>query len=129
MNEALAKMLEILPDRFAPFIEKHAELSDPEMKKKELIKYHSDMLSRLASHEQPKKEALLNTVLNASIELLNLYPDASDKEQIVIMAAVGYFIDEDDVNNDCDDEFGFDDDLAVINAAFLALDKHELIVR
>lgn len=129
MNKVLEKMLEILPDRFAPFVEKYADNADPDLKKKELLTYHSDMLTRLASHEQPKKEALLNTVLQASIDLLKLYPDSSDDEQIVIMAAVGYFIDEDDVNNDCDDEFGFDDDLAVINAAFIALGKHELIVR
>lgn len=61
-------------------------------------------------------------------KLLKEYPDCADEKKTVISAAICYFIDADDAQSDFSDAFGFDDDLAVLNAALLAIGRPELLV-
>ncbi len=61
-------------------------------------------------------------------KLLQSFSRLPEGHQFVVSAAIRYFIDSDDAQNDFAEPFGFDDDLAVLNAALLALGREDLLV-
>lgn len=128
-NKKLEKMLNILPDHFKPFITKHALLADsiPETKKK-LKEYHSELLQQLKLNELEANLPRLKKLEAAADNMLILYQSLSNDEKVVIMSAIGYFLDENDINNDIENVFGLDDDIAVMNAAFMALERLDLLI-
>lgn len=128
-NKKLEKMLNILPDHFKPFITKHAQLADsiPETKKK-LKEYHSELSQQLKLNELEVNLPRLKKLEAAADNMLILYQSLSNDEKVVIMSAIGYFLDENDINNDIENVFGLDDDIAVMNAAFMALERLDLLI-
>jgi uncharacterized membrane protein YkvA (DUF1232 family) len=50
-------------------------------------------------------------------------------ERAVITGAVRYFLDENDASDDLNEVFGFDDDLAVLNAVTITLGKTDLLIQ
>lgn len=60
--------------------------------------------------------------------LLQEFARFSDEDRMIISAAARYFLDTEDVQQDFSDRFGFDDDLAVLNAALLAIGREDLLV-
>lgn len=60
--------------------------------------------------------------------LLEEFAHFPDEDRMVISAAVRYFLDCEDEHQDFSDRFGFDDDLAVLNAALLAIGREDLLV-
>ncbi|PKL48128.1 MAG: hypothetical protein CVV42_10740 [Candidatus Riflebacteria bacterium HGW-Riflebacteria-2] len=71
---------------------------------------------------------LVDRMVASLNKLLTDFNRFNDAEKMVISAAVRYFLDSEDAQLDFSDRFGFDDDLAVLNAALLAIGKEELIV-
>ncbi len=71
---------------------------------------------------------LVDRMVAALKKLLTDFNRFSDAERTVISAAVRYFLDSEDAQLDFSDRFGFDDDLAVLNAALLAIGREDLIV-
>jgi len=71
---------------------------------------------------------LVDRMIDTLKKLLTDFHRYSDVEKTVISAAARYFLDSEDVQQDFSDRFGFDDDLAVLNAALLAIDKEDMIV-
>jgi uncharacterized membrane protein YkvA (DUF1232 family) len=61
-------------------------------------------------------------------KLLQSFARLSEADQLIISAAIRYFIDSEDAQNDFAEPFGFDDDLAVLNAALLAVEREDLLV-
>ncbi len=60
--------------------------------------------------------------------LLASFAKLSEGHQAVVSAAIRYFIDTEDAQSDFSEPFGFDDDLAVLNAALLAIGREDLLV-
>jgi uncharacterized membrane protein YkvA (DUF1232 family) len=71
---------------------------------------------------------LVDRMVAALNKLLTDFSRFDDAEKMVISAAVRYFLDSEDAQLDFSDRFGFDDDLAVLNAALLAIGKEDMIV-
>ena len=61
-------------------------------------------------------------------KLLLTFRTMPEEQQNVASIAIRYFIDTDDAQNDFSETFGFDDDLAVLNAALLAIGREDLLV-
>jgi hypothetical protein len=80
-------------------------------------------------HEHPKMNLKLVEALAAVCHrLLTCYPGFSPEQRALVVGAVRYFVAEQDANNDADDLFGFDDDLAVLNAVSIAVGHEEFVV-
>lgn len=60
--------------------------------------------------------------------LLASFARLAEGDQAVVSAAIRYFIDREDAQSDFSEPFGFDDDLAVLNAALLAIGREDLLV-
>jgi len=71
---------------------------------------------------------LVDRMVAALNKLLTDFNRFDDAEKMVISAAIRYFLDSEDAQLDFSDRFGFDDDLAVLNAALLAIGKEDMIV-
>lgn len=60
--------------------------------------------------------ALADTLVTASLDLLNRATDASWDDRHAVSVAVRYFVHQDDGDDDLASPFGFDDDVEVFNA-------------
>lgn len=72
--------------------------------------------------------AMVGRMVDSMKKLFKDFSHFSDEERMVISAAARYFLDSEDANQDFADRFGFDDDLAVLNAALLAISREDLLV-
>lgn len=59
---------------------------------------------------------LADTLVTASLDLLQRASDASDEERRAVSVAVRYFVSPNDADDDLASPFGFDDDVEVFNA-------------
>lgn len=71
---------------------------------------------------------LIERMVKVFKKLLHSFSRMAEGDQVVVSAAIRYFIDAEDAKNDFSEPFGFDDDLAVLNAALLAIGREELMV-
>jgi len=61
-------------------------------------------------------------------KLLHSFSRLPEEHQLIVSAAIRYFIDSEDAQGDFAEPFGFDDDLAVLNAALLTIGREDLLV-
>ena len=71
---------------------------------------------------------LVRRLAAACQALLADYPAYSREHRALVVGAARYFVESTDANNDWQDLFGFDDDLAVINAVAHEVGRDDLVV-
>lgn len=76
----------------------------------------------------PLNLPLIERMTAALDTALNVYSSLSAAQRALLVGAIRYFVENEDAANDLDDPFGFDDDLAVINAVLLEIGLSHLSV-
>ena len=84
-------------------------------------------------HTEAKKNStidvyLIKRMIDCFKKLLKSFPQMSETDRLIISSAVRYFIDTEDAQCDFKDPFGFDDDLAVLNAALISTGREKMVV-
>jgi uncharacterized membrane protein YkvA (DUF1232 family) len=127
--EDLHACLKLIPESYRKKFNELAELlDDSEAKrlKEEIHAYHKQII-KTAEKNIDIDLSLIEKMVNCLDELLEEYVDMKAFEKQLIIGAVKYFIESDDAHNDLEDTFGFDDDLAVLNAVLITLNKPALV--
>ncbi len=119
----------MVPKRCRELFEKLAQ-PVPEEKLEEL---REAMRLHLQSAERHLGPAPLNLPLigrmTAALDTaLTSYHSLTETQRGLLVGAIRYFVENEDAANDLDDSFGFDDDLAVINAVLLEIGFSHLSV-
>ncbi|OQA06536.1 MAG: hypothetical protein BWY66_01808 [bacterium ADurb.Bin374] len=76
----------------------------------------------------PLNLQLIGRMTTALDTALNAYGSLSETQRALLVGAIRYFVENEDAANDLDDPFGFDDDLAVINAVLFEIGLRQLVV-
>jgi uncharacterized membrane protein YkvA (DUF1232 family) len=127
--EDLHACLELIPESYRKKFNEFAELLDnPEAARltTELHAYHKQII-KTAKENIDIDLSLIEKMVNSLDSLLKDYVDLKSFEKQLVIGAVKYFIEADDAHNDLKDTFGFDDDLAVLNAVLITLNKPPLV--
>ncbi len=130
MNEKIARFLGILPESMRSVIKKHAGMLDTataDYLDEELEEY-LDKIRKKADSDININMMLIERMIDVFKKLLKMFASFDPEERRIVSAALRYFIDAEDARLDFEDPFGFDDDLAVLNAALLALDLENMVV-
>lgn len=131
MREKMNKFLTLLPESMQTVVKKHAGLLGnytPESLKNELREYFEKISQEAGGNPDISLQTIQKMVATFKA-LIELFPDFDAEEKAIAYAAIKYFVDSEDAQLDFEDPFGFDDDLAVLNAALLALDHEEMVVQ
>jgi uncharacterized membrane protein YkvA (DUF1232 family) len=130
LEKTLRKFYELLPEGLRSIVACHNQPLDSataDYLREELALYR-----KKAAAESLKNAcidiALVDRMIDTLKKLLSEFNHFSDAEKAVISAAARYFLDSEDAQLDFSDRFGFDDDLAVLNAAILAIGKEDMLV-
>ena len=130
MEQSLQKFFSLLPENLRNVVKTHSKALDAAT---------ADYLA--ADLDEYMKKIVVESRTNSCIDLpmiermlavfktlLVSFAKLSEGHQAVVSAAIRYFIDSEDAQSDFSEPFGFDDDLAVLNAALLAIDREDLLV-
>jgi hypothetical protein len=71
---------------------------------------------------------MIERMIEVFKQLLKMFVGCDEEERRIVSASLRYFIDAEDARLDFEDPFGFDDDLAVLNSALLALDLEHMVI-
>lgn len=130
MEKTLQKFYDLLPESLRTVAARYSQPLDSataDYLGEELKAYR-----KIAAAESLKNSCidieLVDRMIAALKVLLLDFQQFNDAEKAVVSAAARYFLDSEDAQLDFSDRFGFDDDLAVLNAALLALGKENMIV-
>lgn len=128
-NSISAAIPATVPKKCRELLEKLAQ-PVPEKKLEEL---REAMRLHLQSAERhlgpaPLNLPLIGRMTTALDTALNSYGSMSEAQRALLVGAIRYFVENEDAANDLDDPFGFDDDLAVINAVLLEIGLQHLVV-
>lgn len=130
MEKMLQKFFNLLPESLKVVVASHAHELDSATA--DYLVGELDSYMRRVRLESAKNPALNVDLVERMVAVLKVllheFSGFSDENRMVISAAARYFLDADDAQQDFDDVFGFDDDLAVLNAALLAIGREDLIV-
>jgi len=130
MEKMLQKFFNLLPESLKVVVSSHAHELDSATA--DYLVGELDSYMRRVRLESKKNAALNVALVERMVEVIKIllhdFSGFSDEDRMVISAATRYFLDSDDVHQDFNDLFGFDDDLAVLNAALLAIGREDLIV-
>lgn len=130
MKIKMNEYLRLLPEPIKLVVKKHFEDKlqfAPEMLAEDLQEYVAKIKIATKSNNNinfsliEKMQLCFNT-------LLSEFSKFSQEEKLIVISAARYFIEVEDAKADLDDPFGFDDDLAVLNAALFALEKEALLI-
>lgn len=130
MEKTLQNFFNLLPDSVKTVVSSHVQELDSATADYLVTELDSYMRRvRVESARKPELNAhLVERMVEVLKVLLHEFSGFSDENRMVISAAARYFLDSDDAQQDFDDVFGFDDDLAVLNAALLAIGREDLVV-
>ncbi|HOT29648.1 MAG TPA: hypothetical protein PLU72_15845 [Candidatus Ozemobacteraceae bacterium] len=115
------KCRELLAKLAQPVPEEHLE------ELREAMRLHLQSAERHLG-PAPLNLPLIRRMTEALDTALNAYGSLSETQRALLVGAIRYFVENEDAANDLDDPFGFDDDLAVINAVLLEIGLSHLSV-
>ncbi len=130
MEKLLKRFVKLLPDSLRENAVGHAQEIDPATADY-LVSDIDAYLAKIARESQNNHDIdlpLVERMVKTIKVLLQNFSSYSSDERMIISIALRYFLDADDAHQDLTDRFGFDDDLAVLNAALLALGRDDLVV-
>lgn len=130
MNEKITKFLGLLPESMRTVVKKHAGMLDSATAgymNEELDEYLRKIKIKSGSNHNLNL-LLIERMIDVFKQLIQKFNGFDNEERRIVSAALRYFVDEQDARLDFEDPFGFDDDLAVLNSALLALDLENLVV-
>ncbi|EKD81856.1 MAG: hypothetical protein ACD_39C01604G0002 [uncultured bacterium] len=130
MEKALQKFYDLLPESLRSVARRHSQPLDnatADYLRDELKDYRKKVAAESLKNSCIDLE-LVDRMIDTLKKLLSDFHRFNDVEKVVVSVAARYFLDSEDAQLDFSDRFGFDDDLAVLNAALLALGKEDLIV-
>lgn len=130
MEQSLQKFYGLLPENLRNVVKTHSSALDTataDYLATDLDEYLKKIIVESRSNsfiDVPMIERMVEVFK----KLLASFAKLSDGHQVIVSAAIRYFIDSDDAQGDFSEPFGFDDDLAVLNAALLSIDREDLLV-
>ncbi len=131
MNEKIASFLSLLPEGMREVVKKHAGMLDnatADYLEEELQGYLLKIEKNAQTNSNINME-MITKMVAAFKALIKMFPKFDQYEKAIVSAALRYFIDSEDARLDFSDPFGFDDDLAVLNSALLALGLDKMVVQ
>jgi len=130
LEQTLQKFLGLLPENLRKIATRHSKPLDSATADylcSDLDDYQKKIFA--GSKDNPAIDvALIGRMVATFKKLLLTFRTMPEEQQNVVSIAIRYFIDTDDAQNDFSETFGFDDDLAVLNAALLAIGREDLLV-
>lgn len=130
MEKTLQKFYDLLPESLRAIAARYNQSLDSATA--DYLCEELDAYRKIVAAESLKNPCidleLVDRMIAALRVLLKDFHRFNDEEKTVISAASRYFLDSEDAQSDFSDRFGFDDDLAVLNAALLALGKESMLV-
>ncbi|MEW6708460.1 MAG: hypothetical protein AB1403_01440 [Candidatus Riflebacteria bacterium] len=130
MPEKVAKFLNLLPESMRSVVKKHAGMLDSataDYLDEELDDYLLKIKQK-ANSDININLLMIERMIDVFKRLIKMFGDFDQEERRIVSAALRYFIDAEDARLDFEDPFGFDDDLAVLNAALLALGLEYMVI-
>ncbi|MFZ5949711.1 MAG: hypothetical protein ACOYXC_03335 [Candidatus Rifleibacteriota bacterium] len=130
MPEKVAKFLNLLPESMRSVVRKHAGMLDSataDYLDEELDDYLVKIKQK-ANSDININLLMIERMIDVFKRLIKMFGDFDQEERRIVSAALRYFIDAEDARLDFEDPFGFDDDLAVLNAALLALGLEYMVI-
>jgi len=130
MEETLQKFLNLLPESLRKVVARHKQPLDSataDYLDADLGAYLKKIVVESRSNSSIDIE-LIERMVRVFKKLLQSFAKLPEGHQVVVSAAIRYFIDTDDAQSDFAEPFGFDDDLAVLNAALIAIGREDLLV-
>jgi uncharacterized membrane protein YkvA (DUF1232 family) len=131
MSEKINRFLALLPDSMKSVVKKHSGMLDSataDYLAAELEDYIKKI--RIKAKDNDNIDMLMiENMVTAFKKVIKLFPQLDDAEKRIASSALRYFIDSEDARLDFEDPFGFDDDLAVLNAALIALNLEDIVVQ
>lgn len=130
MDTPLQKFYDVLPTNLRKAVAGHNLLLDnatAEYLGEELDTYFKRVKAESSGNECLDL-SMIERMVGTFKRLLQEFAALSEDEKTVVSLAIRYFIEEEDAQSDFSDPFGFDDDLAVLNAALLAIGRTDMIV-
>ncbi len=130
MNEKTAKFLGLLPESMRKVVKRHAAMIDSATAgylEEELNEYLLKIKSK-ANSDINLNLMMIERMIEVFKQLLKMFVGFDEEERRIVSASLRYFIDAEDARLDFEDPFGFDDDLAVLNSALLALDLEHMVI-
>lgn len=131
MNDKIESFYKLLPESIRKVVEHHMQPIDNATADYLCLELE-DYLKQIQKQAEKNKNidlVLIDRMIKCFKALLKRFPFMNEDEKLVISAATRYFIDFADAQSDFDDVFGFDDDLAVLNAALLATGREQQVVQ
>lgn len=130
MEKTLQKFYDLLPESLRTVVVRHNQPLDTATA--DYLRDELKVYRKKAAVESLKNSCidieLVDRMIDTLKKLLGDFHRYQDGEKAVISAAARYFLDSEDAQLDFSDRFGFDDDLAVLNAALLSINKEDMIV-
>ncbi len=130
MEQAQKKFLDLLPESLRNFVATHSKPLDAataDYLGADLDDYLKKIVAESCTNSNIDVK-LIERMVKVFKQLLHSFARMTEGDQVVVSAAIRYFIDTEDAQSDFSEPFGFDDDLAVLNAALLAIGREELMV-
>ena len=130
MEKTLQKFYDLLPESLRSVAARHSlplDSATADYLRDELKDYRKKAAAESLKNGCIDIE-LVDRMIDTLKRLLSDFNRFGEAEKVVISSATRYFLDSEDAQLDFSDRFGFDDDLAVLNAALLAIGKEDLIV-
>jgi len=130
LEATLQKFLGLLPENLRKIATRHSKPLDSATADylcADLDDYQKKIFA--GSKDNPAIDIeLIGRMVTTFKKLLQNFRGMPEAHQNVVSIAIRYFIDTEDAQNDFSETFGFDDDLAVLNAALLSIDREDLLV-
>ncbi len=130
MNK-IEQVTKLLPEEFNKVFKMHAEDINQEtvsFLSEELDLYLAKIRTSAEKNENINLQ-VVQRMVDVCKHLLTSFSSFDEDERAIITGAVRYFLDENDASDDLSEVFGFDDDLAVLNAVTITLKKPELLIQ
>jgi uncharacterized membrane protein YkvA (DUF1232 family) len=127
----IEQVIKLLPKEFSKVFKMHTEDVNQEtvdFLMQELDSYLKK-IQNIALNNPNIDLKTVQKMVDTCKSLLTSYSMYDADERAVITGAVRYFLDENDASDDLNEVFGFDDDLAVLNAVTITLGKTDLLIQ
>lgn len=131
MTNKIKHFLSLLPESMKATVRKHSGMLDDataDYLEEELEKYF-EQIKRNSGENKDIDLVLIEKMVEVFKALMKKFPGMDQDEKKITSVALRYFVDAEDARLDFKDPFGFDDDLAVLNAALISMGQEDLIIR
>ena len=131
MSDKVENFYKLLPEGIRAVVKTHMQPIDnatADYLCQELDDYLKQIQKRAIKNKNIDLK-LIDRMIECFKSLLKKFPHMGEDEKLIISAATRYFIDFEDAQSDFNDPFGFDDDLAVLNAALLATGREAKVIQ